>query len=550
MLGMHATMILSIATAAAAAGPDADPAVPPHARTKRRGARRAQTHLELPRFPMGVNSTPHAYLSVCPSRSYRQCFGRAIEKRYAVHNLFTGSLANHAPAAVRAPEVIGCSSQPPYSAGRPPSPSAGVSLAHAALLPSPPPPPGPPDPLADAPALDSASAAIALGATGGRLDAGRLLKQLRDAESLRTAAEAPEAGPLRCSADSALINERALALLGVPSAPGPAGLLRRALARASWLKSPEVGFNVTVCFVLSAYVPPDEAAALVAEAAEHGDMLFLPVAESHMILRAKTKYSNYTKMGRGMPTFKQFAFFDFAATAVPGVPFVGKVDDDTAVNLRELLPVLEQARCFRYTFTAAINWGALIPHASFAGTRGERCGFGWFAQNALDNFGRSWGTPGAPGWVRACDEFGAVPPFPYGTGAGYIFSGPLLRWVAKNRQVRQWVAEARGASRDEFQWQKYEDTTTGYWLTYADGPVHYINIGRWVHDFRCHPDGARMAQTGALYRPPSPETLMVHNLKRRGFHAAFQMMQQGARYNHRRCVRDAELPRLHAGREP
>eukprot|EP00962_Isochrysis_galbana_P017264 scaffold4967_cov116-Isochrysis_galbana.AAC.2 len=58
---------------------------------------------------------------------------------------------------------------------------------------------------------------------------------------------------------------------------------------------------------------------------------------------------------------------------------------------------------------------------------------------------------------------------------------------------------------------------------------HYINIGRWVHDFRCHPDGARMAQTGALYRPPSPETLMVHNLKRRGFHAAFQMMQQGAR---------------------
>jgi hypothetical protein len=308
------------------------------------------------------------------------------------------------------------------------------------------------------------------------------------------------------------------------------------------MQSPEVGRNVTLCFLLSAFLPPDEAEALVAEAAEHGDMLFLQAAETRLLLRQKTRYTNYTKMGRSMPTFKQFAFFDFASTALPGVAFVGKVDDDTAVNLRELLPLLVQTHCLRYSFTAAINWAALIPKDSYAGTRGERCGFAWYAQKALDNFGQSSGTPHTSGWVRACDESGAVPPFPYGTGAGYIFSAPLLRWVTKDERVRRWVAEARGASRDEWQWQKYEDTSTGYWLTYADETVHYVNIGRWVHDFQCHPDGASQAQGGTLYRPASPSSLLVHNLKHWGFHAAFELMQQGAGYDHQRCVRDGGRP--------
>ena len=34
-------------------------------------------------------------------------------------------------------------------------------------------------------------------------------------------------------------------------------------------------------------------------------------------------------------------------------------------------------------------------------------------------------------------------------------------------QVWDWVEEARGPDRDELQWQKYEDTATGYWLTYT-----------------------------------------------------------------------------------
>ena len=34
-----------------------------------------------------------------------------------------------------------------------------------------------------------------------------------------------------------------------------------------------------------------------------------------------------------MPTFKQYAFFQHAAAMLPNVPYVGKLDDDTAANL-------------------------------------------------------------------------------------------------------------------------------------------------------------------------------------------------------------------------
>ena len=144
--------------------------------------------------------------------------------------------------------------------------------------------------------------------------------------------------------------------------------------------------------------------------------------------------------------------------------------------------------------------------------------------------------------------------------------------------VRGWVAEARGPGREALQWQKYEDTSTGYWLTYSPFRVEYVNVGRWVHDFRCDPLGAHKAAGGGLYRPvrPSPPTprpplaahgsavcaptdvrllflssvaqaspasLLVHNLKNGGFNAAFEQMQ-GAAYDHRRCMHDPLTDRV------
>ena len=76
-----------------------------------------------------------------------------------------------------------------------------------------------------------------------------------------------------------------------------------------------------------------------------------------------------------MPTFKQFAFFRHVAAHLKRVPYVGKIDDDTAVNLRVLHPMLQQLRCFRHALIGSIQWSAFIPRAELSGIRGERCAF-------------------------------------------------------------------------------------------------------------------------------------------------------------------------------
>ena len=126
----------------------------------------------------------------------------------------------------------------------------------------------------------------------------------------------------------------------------------------------------------------------------------------------------------------------------------------------------------------AINWAGVVPRAEDSGVRLDRCGFGWSMNPALNNFGTSFGSQ-----FPACDSLGGVPPFPYAMGAGYIFSSALLRWVATDPKVVGWVEDARGGpEREALQWQKYEDTSTGYWLTYSPEPVEYVDIGAWVHD--------------------------------------------------------------------
>ena len=67
-------------------------------------------------------------------------------------------------------------------------------------------------------------------------------------------------------------------------------------------------------------------------------------------------------------------------------------------------------------------------------------------------------------------------PFPYGTGAGYIFSNSVNAWLSTDTQVIKWVRDAAGATREELQWQKFEDTSTGYWLTYSPFTIEYMNV--------------------------------------------------------------------------
>ena len=96
---------------------------------------------------------------------------------------------------------------------------------------------------------------------------------------------------------------------------------------------------------------------------------------------------------------------------------------------------------------------------------------------------------------------------------------------------------ARGGDREELQWQKYEDTSTGYWLSYAPRQVHYVDLAVGVHDAACRQDGARKRYEDGTYRPPANTTLLAHNLKRpAAFAYAFEHMRGAAApYEHAAC---------------
>jgi hypothetical protein len=89
---------------------------------------------------------------------------------------------------------------------------------------------------------------------------------------------------------------------------------------------PSVGVTVAVCFLGSAFDASETLALLESEAATAGDILLLQAPETHDLITQPPRYSKSGKAGRGMPTFKQFAFFQHAAAMLPSVPFIGKSD--------------------------------------------------------------------------------------------------------------------------------------------------------------------------------------------------------------------------------
>ena len=104
--------------------------------------------------------------------------------------------------------------------------------------------------------------------------------------------------------------------------------------------------------------------------------------------------------------------------------------------------------------------------------------------------------------------------------------------------MASWVADARGADHEELQWQKYEDTTTGYWVSYSPKLVQYVDVGPFIHDAHCHAEGARKRSAEATYRPPANVSLLVHNLKTAsGFDFAWRHTRAAAApYDHKDCL--------------
>ena len=117
---------------------------------------------------------------------------------------------------------------------------------------------------------------------------------------------------------------------------------------------------------------------------------------------------------------------------------MAKIDDDSSINLDRLRFFLELARCETHLLLGAVHYSGFVPRADWSGVRGDRCGWGWGLHMALQDFGREGadGRRGAPGYRPFCDEMGALLPFPYPAGQGYVMSQAVLQWVGTSDAVR------------------------------------------------------------------------------------------------------------------
>ena len=141
----------------------------------------------------------------------------------------------------------------------------------------------------------------------------------------------PPQTDLRCGGDPAAVQARALLLIGIPSSPNSKGRKRRDAIRAAWMADPLVqSAVVVVCFLLSADTPEPTLAELEAERTRHRDMLLVDAPETGWIIQRATAYSNGTKLGRGMPTFKQHRFFQIASSRWPRVRATGNPNSRVA----------------------------------------------------------------------------------------------------------------------------------------------------------------------------------------------------------------------------
>ena len=354
----------------------------------------------MPRFPMGENANITALREVCPRRNYNTCFGRWTKQRYPSPDLFHVGHPRDENKARGAAEYARL-----YFANCDAADGRSSNASIVRMLAS-----------EDGPRESFTSAALKEPPDAERIHPdppalGALRTRLRQASASATA----DTADLRCGSPIEALDRRLLILIGLPSSADLSR--RREAARDSWMAAhPAYGKSVGACFLLSAHEPePTTINKLVSEQAKHGDLLLLNAPETKWLIKANTKYSNFTRGGRGMPTFKQYAFFQHAARTLKHVPYIGKIDDDTAPNLGPLSSLLGALRCKPHVLIGAINWAGVIPNAHDTGVRNDRCGFGWGMGAALQNFGTSFGTPPTNGKARgngyfpACDGLGAVP---------------------------------------------------------------------------------------------------------------------------------------------
>lgn len=301
-----------------------------------------------------------------------------------------------------------------------------------------------------------------------------------------------------CSDGADVLNRAGVFLfVGVQSGPRHQG--RRSSIRRSWMRWDNVGRTALVCFILGRRgLGPESLAELDAEAAAHGDIFWLPNATDE-----------------GVPTLKGYAYWSAAARLLPppgataGIAHVAKVDDDAFLHLPNLESDLRRLHCAPH-----LHYG----HLAFTGYNPavwRMCGWSWQPYGA--NYAR-----------EECAANGAYPPFPFMNGALELLSTPLVRYIATEPRVLDFVGRAEraiasrkaaGFSMTSYAradkgprvWRQNEDIALGFWLSRAELAGQF-NV-TWV---RVNDRAINMAciSTKGMYQRPRDDSVIVHFLKK------------------------------------
>ena len=303
--------------------------------------------------------------------------------------------------------------------------------------------------------------------------------------------------PATCADDAATLSSKRVALLiGVHSAPGKGGRVRRDAIRSSWMKWPSVGRSVVVCFVVGTkHMAPDALASLQREAATTSDLVLLHDVADTCVLSLTKAYGWWRHSARLL-------------RAPPGggapttITHVAKVDDDSFVHVPNLERHLRALACLPRMLLGTIAFSGYSP------SNYGKCAF-------------SWSPKHSPYRKYLCAERGFHPPVPFATGPLQVLTSPLVDELARFDAVATFCARAE-ATLHLGTWDKSEDTALGWWLHHlpASEPITFVGADkRWAHNLGCY-------KSKNVYKPPSNASMLVHFLKKP---LAFQYMWETLR---------------------
>lgn len=310
--------------------------------------------------------------------------------------------------------------------------------------------------------VSSARRAVAERCSGGGGGSGDPASALGDRSALRCSHFQP-------SKDGGQHHVRLL--VGVMTGPG--NRARRDAIRQTWMSWPSVGRTVVVCFAIGRrQVPVVTLSRLDAEAAEHGDLLFLPVADGCV---------------KQVSIGKMHAFWLAAARRLRGVPaaaapLVVKADDDSVVNLPLLQRTLAPLRCVPRLYYGAIAFTGYQPKGFM------NCGFAWSGGGAYAKYG--------------CARSGAHPPFPFALGQLQVLSASLVASLAASQDAAEFAAAAEGA----LDTLANEDSALGFMISMLPGVAYVGMAKRSWHNLGC-------IQENGMYRAPHNGSIVVHRVQ-------------------------------------